>query len=272
LTNRLDDGSSTSNNMNGNKPFVPAAPYKFEVWQSWLDGWSGKVQKVFDKVVGPSANSLNPLTTPNADKLRVVLANLGYTEKNKSISENGDISVSMEKYASAIFTKIKQEYSSYGIIVTAGNDSSHRNSAARHPKGNAIDFILLRPNGTDVINTPSRPSVSVSSDFENGKILPNDAPTYIPSDATIISNVEKIIQGYVVTSGDKFIYLDEYNYPTPHANGPHFHISYDPAGRGTEGITIYSAQPPMMPNGFTRDNYVVSTNALNAGTITAYNV
>ena len=272
LTNRLDDGSSTSNNMNGNKPFVPAAPYEFEVWQSWLDGWSGKVQKVFDKVVGPSANSLNPLTTPNADKLRVVLANLGYTEKNKSISENGDISVSMEKYASAIFTKIKQEYSSYGIIVTAGNDSSHRNSAARHPKGNAIDFILLRPNGTDVINTPSRPSVSVSSDFENGKILPNDAPTYIPSDATIISNVEKIIQGYVVTSGDKFIYLDEYNYPTPHANGPHFHISYDPAGRGTEGITIYSAQPPMMPNGFTRDNYVVSTNALNAGTITAYNV
>ena len=264
LTNRLDDGSSTSKNMNGNKPLVPPTPYKFEVWQSWLDGWSGKVQKVFDEVVGPSAaNSLNPLTTPNADKLRVVLANLGYKEKSKSISENGDISVSMEKYASAIFTKIKQEYSSYGIIVTAGNDSSHRNSAARHPKGNAIDFILLRPDGNPIPEP---------GDFVTGKSLPNDAPTYIPSDATIISNVEKIIQGYVVTSGDKFIYLDEYNYPTPHATGPHFHISYDPAGRGTEGITNYSAQPPMMPNGFTRNNYVVSTNALNAGTITAYNV
>jgi len=256
--------------MNGNKLFVPAAPYKFEVWQSWLDGWSGKVQKVFDKVVGPSAaNSLNPLTTPNADKLRVVLANLGYKEKSNLISENGDISVSMEKYASAIFTKIKQEYSSYGIIVTAGNDSSHLNSAARHPKGNAIDFILLRPNGTTVgIGANNKPP----SDFNTGKILPNDAPTYIPSDATIISNVEKIIQGYVVTSGDKFIYLDEYNYPTPHATGPHFHISYNPAGRGTEGIINYSAQPPMMSNGFTRNNYVVSTDALNAGTITAYNV
>lgn len=264
LTNRLDDGSSTSKNMNGNKPLVPPTPYKFEVWQSWLDGWSGKVQKVFDKVVGPSAaNSLNPLTTPNADKLRAVLANLGYTEKNKSISDNGDITSEMEKYASAIFTKIKQEYSSYGIIVTAGNDSSHRNSAARHPKGNAIDFVLIRPSGT---------GIPIPGDFVTGKSLPNDAPTYIPSDATIISNVEKIIQGYVVTSGDKFIYLDEYNYPTPHATGPHFHISYNPAGRGTEGIINYSAQPPMMPNGFTRNNYVVSTDALNAGTITAYNV
>ena len=267
LTNRLDDGSSTSNNMRGNDPFIPSSPYKFEVWQSWLDGWSGKIEKVFHKVVGSSANSLNPSVTPNADKLRVVLANLGYTEKNQSISEIGDITSEMEEYASAIFTKIKQEYSSYGIIVTAGNDSSHRNSVARHPKGNAIDFILLRPSGNPI----PKPS-----DFATGKVLPKEHPIYstggTTSDVTIISDVEKIIQGYVVTSGDKFIYLDEYNYPTRHATGPHFHISYNPAGRGTEGIINYSAQPPMMPSGFTRNNYEVSQLALNAGTITAYNV
>lgn len=157
-----------------------------------------------DVILGPfpENNPIDEFTgpTPNADRLREVLNTLGYQEKNKEISNGGDITPQAADMGIAVFTKIKELYPNLSIIVTGGNDLYHQqyNSPSRHKIGNGLDFTVI-PN------------------------LPQN-----------ITNVENILKGFSVGNNPNFRYINEYANPTKNASGKHFHISW---GAGTEGQT-----------------------------------
>lgn len=254
-TNLLSDGSVRASNMNNNAPFT-ASTVNYNTWGDWLNGWQGKIQFVYDQIV-PVGQSFINSPTPNADKLRATLNSLGYRERGKQLTSAGqDINSEIEKYASAIFKKIKQLYPTYTIEVTAGNDTFHKNSSkSRHRTGDAIDFVIY-VNGQK-IPTPSNYKTIRDQNY-SGATLPlaqQKAVTYSPQNEIAITNVKKIIQGFVVGKNPQFKFLDEYRYPSRRATGSHFHISYRENG-GTEG-SAFTAQ---------------AIAALNAGQITEYTV
>ena len=240
-----DTFARTSRNILNNKPQLKPNDIVLTNYGSWVAGWSGVVDKLNEAITGTYTPSLINTPTPNADRLRRTLSELGYGEKGEEISSGGDISADIEKYASAIFRKIKELYPSYGIIVTGGNDIFHQNSAtSKHKSGNAIDFIIQRPNGG---------SIPKPNGWAAAKT--NPPAIYNASDGTIIDNVVKIIQGYVVSDLRNLAYLDEYRFPSTYASGPHIHLSYQKGGN-SEGDKFITA----------------SESALNAGQITEYTV
>jgi hypothetical protein len=253
----LNDGSALSGRMLGNKPLYNDIKY-LRIYRDWVNGWCGRIDAAYYAITDDYKPSINVSKTPNADKLRATLKSLGYREKNREITSAGkDINSEIEKYASAIFKKIKQLYPTYTIEVTAGNDTSHKDSAkSRHKTGDAIDFVIY-VNGQK-IPTPSDYITIRKQNNPNRKPKPlaqQKAVTYSPQNEIAIDNVKKIIQGFVVGKNPQFKFLDEYRYPSAFATGSHFHISYREDG-GTEG-SAFTAQ---------------AIAALDAGQITEYTV
>ena len=155
--------------------------------------------------------------TPNADKLRILLKALKYTEKEEEISSNGDISEEMFLYAGNVLVEIHKALGNKVLIeVTAGNDKHHANSkSSRHKTGNALDFVIRKP----------RPK--------------NIDPTILTGNNKYDKNlyrINRILRGFIGTrsAGGEYSYLDEYAFPSKGASGNHFHISYK-AGGGSEG-------------------------------------
>ena len=135
--------------------------------------------------------------TPNADYLRGVLRQLGYKEKGIELAENGDITLEVAKVAESVFRMLKKRYPTSDIIVTAGNDTEHkRSSGSSHPKGNGVDFVIT---GT----TKKVRTEQIDADL-----------------ATMV----------FLNPGFRFI--NEYEYPSSRASGPHYHISWNQAGDG----------------------------------------
>ena len=147
--------------------------------------------------------------TPNADRLRAVLNQLGYSEKQfgddgfgrdeegPQISNGGDISSPLANYAIQTFKLIKEKYPNLQIQVSGGNDLYHQNQTgfSHHKEGNGLDFTI----------TPFK------------------------------RNNEKAIENilYAIILGTKqFHFLNEYDQTTENTTGGHFHISY---GFGKEG-------------------------------------
>ena len=168
--------------------------------------------------------------TPNADKLRILLKALKYTEKEEEISSNGDISEEMFLYAGSVLVEIHKALGNKVLIeVTAGNDKHHANSkSSRHKTGNALDFVIRKP----------RPK--------------NIDPTILKGNNRYDKNlyiINRILRGFIGTrsAGGEYSYLDEYAFPSKGASGNHFHISYK-AGGGSEGGP--SGFKPNNPNSF----------------------
>lgn len=136
--------------------------------------------------------------TPNADAVRSVLSEVGYTEKGFAMSSGADITKEMSRYAINVFKKVKELYPVIKIKVTSGNDKFHQTLSynSRHKKGNALDFVITPANRTD------------------------------------IKNIENILKGYAANGSGKARFLNEYKDPTKAATGFHFHLSW---GLGTEG-------------------------------------
>ena len=163
--------------------------------------------------------------TPNADKLREALQRFGsyFTEKDNEISNAGDISEEIAAITVSILAEIYLIGGQNGFLqqieITGGNDQAHAsNTQSRHAKGNAIDLVL----------TP-RSSYKITSN--NGRFSTKE--NTFDNDAQFeITRVESIIQGFVgsPSAGEDIRYLNEYNYPTRHANGVHFHVSYQKGG------------------------------------------
>lgn len=135
---------------------------------------------------------------PNATKLRNVLSQLGYREKGIEIDNGGDISPQMADVSVAIFSKIKELYPSYKIIVTGGNDFYHHQLGyvSRHTRGNGLDFV-------------------VSPHTEND-----------------LDNIVNILRGFAKGLNPNFRFIDEYRHLTSAGTADHFHMSW---GVGTEG-------------------------------------
>ena len=152
--------------------------------------------------------------TPNADKLRILLKALKYTEKGEELSNNGDISEEMFLYAGSVLVALHKSLSNtVQIEVTAGNDKHHANSkSSRHKTGNAVDFIIKNPKPRNV-----KPTTGSKYDKNLYKI-------------------NRTLRGFVgaKSAGGEYAYLNEYAFPSEGATGNHFHISYK-VGGGSEG-------------------------------------
>lgn len=135
--------------------------------------------------------------TPNADRLREILKNLGYNEKGNQIANAGDITSEMADYAIRVFTTIKSERPDINVRVTGGNDLFHQNVPyiSRHSLGRGLDFVIT------------------------------------PVNVNNVNEIETILKGFAAGNYALARYLNEYSSPSKQATGDHFHISW---GAGTE--------------------------------------
>ena len=127
--------------------------------------------------------------SPIADKLRTSLTKLGYKEKGKELSNGGDITEELYKYANSLFTKIKAELPSITITVTGGNDKYHQNLGynSSHKSGTGLDFVIS------------------------------------PLDKSNKDKVDIILQKFAVAN-PKVSFINEYDYKSSAATAGHFHI------------------------------------------------
>ena len=129
--------------------------------------------------------------TPNADALRSVLASLGYTEKGRELSNGGDISSELLKFASSVLREIKKQLPSLQITITGGNDKYHQGLKYKssHSTGTGLDIAISPP------NTANKKAVD-----------------------TILGGFAAGNQNLVVS------FINEYDYPSSAATGGHFHL------------------------------------------------
>lgn len=139
---------------------------------------------------GDNTNQV-PTGTPNADRLREILASLGYTEKGQELSNGGDISSDLVDYAAAVFREIKKQLPSVNIKVTGGNDTYHQglSSKSSHTLGQGLDFTIS------------------------------------PLTSTNKNAIDKILGGFAAGNQGKIVsFINEYDYPSSAATAGHFHI------------------------------------------------
>jgi hypothetical protein len=164
-------------------------PYKFITIPS--SGNTGNIGK------GNTGRIIPIGPTPNADYLRGVLRQLGYTEKGTELSNNGDITLEAAKVAESVFRMLKKRYPNNSITVSGGNDAFHsRSTQSSHPKGNGIDFVIY---GT----TKKIRTEQIDADLST-----------------------------MVFLNPGFRFINEYEYKSSRASGDHYHISWNQAGDG----------------------------------------
>lgn len=136
--------------------------------------------------------------TPNADRLRAELRNLGYREKGVELSNGGDITAETANMGIAVIKKIKEVVPGVTLIFTGGNDLYHQKLSynSRHKRGSGLDFVVT------------------------------------PYSQNNVNQVLKVLQGFAAGNKPNFRFIDEYANATVAATAPHFHFSWGP---GTEG-------------------------------------
>jgi hypothetical protein len=146
-----------------------------------------------------------PTGQVNADKLRAVIKELGYSEKGKELSNSGnDITESAYLAAAKFIRELKQSYPEYNITFTAGNDLFHKNRKSTHNKGIAFDIAIA-----GVLNRVSNPSGN------NAKLSSN----YTTEEKNKINNIKAIVGKYFKRADD------EYQFPVKWATGGHIHMN-----------------------------------------------
>lgn len=136
--------------------------------------------------------------TPNADRLRQTLTELGYFEKGRELSNGGDITSETADMGISVMRKIKEKVPNVTVTMTGGNDRYHQNLPYNsiHKLGLGLDFV------------------------------------FSPANSDTISRVKNVLQGFAAGENPKFKFIDEYSNPTRAATARHFHFSW---GIGTEG-------------------------------------
>ena len=172
------------------------------------------------KELPPPKNKKDNLT-PNADKLRQVMEICGYTEKghkkgirgqrpSAQLSQNGDITEEMYLLTASVLVSIKKQLGDkVKIEITGGNDNYHANSdTSRHKFGRAVDFVIKDPRPTK--KDPTKDDYNKS-----------------------LYRIETILRSFCAakSAGGSVRFINEYAYPSTHANGDHFHLSW---GQGSE--------------------------------------
>ena len=129
--------------------------------------------------------------TPNADALRAVLKSLGYTEKGRELSNGGDITPELLRYASSVLQEIKKQVPTLQVTITGGNDRYHQNLKYKssHSSGQGLDIAI----------SPATPATKKAVD-------------------TILGGFAAGNQNLIVS------FINEYDYPSSAATGGHFHL------------------------------------------------
>tara|TARA_R110002012_G_scaffold140459_1_gene298045 strand:- start:14450 stop:16297 length:1848 start_codon:yes stop_codon:yes gene_type:complete len=145
--------------------------------------------------------------SPNADRLREVLDELGNKYREKVIdkynigelSNGGDMDSGVVDYVIAILRKINELMPSLKIVLTGGNDQFHHKLSyvSRHASGRGCDFVIS------------------------------------PSSEENIRQVDTILRGFLAGNYPAAAFINEYDSPTKAASGKHFHVSWREDG-GTE--------------------------------------
>lgn len=144
--------------------------------------------------------------TPNADKLRKVLEELGYLEKGEEISNGGDISEKLYKYSASVFRKIKELVPSVTVKVTGGNDAYHQNLSytSSHSLGDGLDFVIT------------------------------------PLTQANKNAVDQILGGFAAGNADQTVsFINEYDHPSSAATAGHFHIRIGGKLEGSSRVRQY---------------------------------
>ena len=147
-----------------------------------------------------------PPATPEADRLRAVLSQLGYYEKVDELSNGGDITKETADMGIAVARKLKELIPGLKVTFTGGNDEFHQrlSYSSRHRRGTALDFIIF-------------PMIAKNQ-------------------------VEDILQGFAAGNAPNFRYLNEYDSPTIAASGKHFHISWGTGTEAQSNLTLAQAR------------------------------
>jgi hypothetical protein len=128
--------------------------------------------------------------TPNADRLRAVLTELGYGDKGQ-ISTGGDITSALADYAIAAFRQIKASLPNLAVRVSGGNDIFHKGLSyvSSHTLGNGLDFTIT------------------------------------PADTANKAVIDRILGGFAAGNQTQIIsFINEYDYPSSASTGGHYHI------------------------------------------------
>ena len=129
--------------------------------------------------------------TPNADALRSVLVSLGYTEKGRELSNGGDITPELLRYASSVLREIKKQVPTLKVTITGGNDRYHQNLKYKssHSSGQGLDITIS------------------------------------PATTATKKTVDTILGGFAAGNQNLIVsFINEYDYPSSAATGGHFHL------------------------------------------------
>lgn len=149
-----------------------------------------------------TSRNVAPAGSINANKLRAVISELGYSEKPRQLDNSGnDILENTYLKADRFLRELKQTYPDYNVRFTAGNDTYHLENSptSTHVQGKALDITI-----EGVQNRVSNGNV-------NGK--------YTDDEKTKINNIISIVKRYFTRV------LDEYQNPTARATGGHIHMN-----------------------------------------------
>ena len=192
---------------------------------------------------GYGDRSDSPNYTPNADRLREVMNELGITESKNNLSKAGDITQEFAFAMIHIFRTLKTIFPDMPINVNAGNNSKNRKAYSKHLQGSGIDIGIGLDGSKKFSSAYLDPATNKKIDPHNGgKALDDDGniarktgkPAYgawaTSAGRKRLSDVAEVLGQYV--SGNRnldgkpmFCFGDEYQYPTAHATGGHFHLS-----------------------------------------------
>jgi hypothetical protein len=150
-----------------------------------------------------------------ATKLRTALAAAG-GGSGANYDTRADITENMYKAAAKVFELIHTNFPTFKIESNSGNDTFH--NAPHHSTGNAIDFSVTNP------SAPRNGFTWTSADGSKTKQVQF-------TQADVDSIISKVLDP-LTAGNNNFRYLNEYNFPSTGATGPHFHISWSSGGEG----------------------------------------
>ena len=150
-----------------------------------------KISLVDDRATPATAEEITEPTTsatPNADTLREVLRELGYTEKGRELSNGGDITLELARVSEELFEDLKTTFPAASLRVTGGNDTYHQRLSynSKHREGKGLDFVV-------------------------------DAPP------NLVTPISKFLNDFA-NRDSRVTFLDEYKKQSKAASGQHFHI------------------------------------------------
>jgi len=166
-----------------------------------------------------TSNNTNPspspgaTDTPNADRLRAVLKQVGFHEKGDELSNGGDITKETADYGIQLVRAVAAE-TSLTLIFTGGNDRYHQKITrytSRHKLGRGLDFVI----------TPRPKKIREVPTEEVKKYTRAQAQAlYDSTSQARIKQIEDILKGFTAANS-QIRYKNEYYNPTLAATDPH---------------------------------------------------